>query len=488
VRRDLMGWFFGKRRLSPEALRDALIDAAEVSDDGELKKLIAKQRDDIRAHFPSWTTVPEPIRADAAQRKRYVEGLIAVANHFKTVLDDPSLIARMTGPPAANPLIRWEQRLRMADEAMIAGKYREAEAALLEQMAAVRGMTGTGPDKFLPLTLGHIAQCRFHLGRAGEAVPLFWEALEICERTGDLEGQIAYLSNLHEAQRWLGETAEAAALADRLAARCEQAGKGERAAWVRHRAQRVRDGEPLVRVVLEADGKSFELDDLSSPLPAGPFKFQFERNRMSLGAVTALVEEGGRLGSQGNNAGALGAFRAAAAMDPSDPRPHYFAGLALMGLGRYPEAVESYEQTERLAPGWYHCRAGRALALELAARQITHATFESVRALEDGGKPATERAALAELALRTAPELAILYLLKANALIDMKSIVAAATAARAGLSRDPDPDVRTRLLVALARVTRQPESRRLLEEAIALDGNRVAAAMARVILLSQPVN
>ena len=70
----------------------------------------------------------------------------------------------------------------------------------------------------------------------------------------------------------------------------------------------------------------------------------------------------------------------------------------------------------------------------------------------------------------------------------MKSIVAAATAARAGLSRDPDPDVRTRLLIALARVTRQPESRRLLEEAIALDGNRVAAAMARVILLSQPVN
>jgi hypothetical protein len=159
-----------------------------------------------------------------------------------------------------------------------------------------------------------------------------------------------------------------------------------------------------------------------------------------------------------------------------------------MGLRRYPEAVESYEQTERLAPGWYHCRADRALALELAARQITHATFESVRAIEDGGKPATEKAALADLALQTAPGLAILHLLKANALIDMKSIVAAAAAARAGLAREPDPDVRTRLLVALARVTRQPESRRLLEEAVALDGNRIAAAMARVILLSQPTN
>ena len=145
--------------------------------------------------------------------------------------------------------------------------------------------------------------------------------------------------------------------------------------------------------MLEADGKSFELDDLSSPLPAGPFKFQFERNRMALGAVTTLVEEGdAAAGEQRRRAGRVSRRR----RDRStDPRPHYFAGLALMGLGRYPEAVESYELTERLAPGWYHCRAGRALALELAARQITHATFESVRALEDGGKPATERAALA---------------------------------------------------------------------------------------------
>ena len=41
--------------MPPEALRDAFIDAAETGDDGQLKKLVAKQRDDIRAHFPSWT-------------------------------------------------------------------------------------------------------------------------------------------------------------------------------------------------------------------------------------------------------------------------------------------------------------------------------------------------------------------------------------------------------------------------------------------------
>jgi hypothetical protein len=91
-------------------------------------------------------------------------------------------------------------------------------------------------------------------------------------------------------------------------------------------------------------------------------------------------------------------------------------------------------------------------------------------------------------ALADAPDLPILYLLKANALIGMKSTTGADEAARAGLARDPDPDTRTRLLVALARVAKPPENRRLLEEAIALDGNRIAGAMARVILLGRGVN
>ena len=159
-----------------------------------------------------------------------------------------------------------------------------------------------------------------------------------------------------------------------------------------------------------------------------------------------------------------------------------------MGLRRYPDAVESYEATERLAPGWYHCRADRALALELASRRINHATFEAVRQIEDSAKTAAEKAALADLALVAAPDLPILHLLKANALIELKASAGAEEAARAGLARDPDPDVRTRLLVALARVAKAPENRRLLEEALALDGNRIAGAMARVMLLPKQVN
>jgi tetratricopeptide (TPR) repeat protein len=241
-------------------------------------------------------------------------------------------------------------------------------------------------------------------------------------------------------------------------------------------------------VVVEMGGKQIEIDELSAPLLDGRLSFHFVRNRMALGAVTALVEEGSRLGNSGDDASALGAFRAAAALDPSDPRPLYLSGLAQMCLCRYPDAIASYDATERLAPGWYHCRADRALALALASQRISHATFEAVRAIEDGGQPPTERAALADLALADAPDLPILYLLKANALIGMKCTAGAEEAARAGLARDPDPDVRTRLLVTLARVGKPPENQRLLEEAVALDGNRIAAAMARLILLAREVN
>ena len=284
----------------------------------------------------------------------------------------------------------------------------------------------------------------------------------------------------------MGQGEDSAKFAERLAAKCEEAGNAARAEWARRRARRVREGEPLNRVVAEVGDKQIELEELAAPMPNGRVRFHFERNRIGLGAVTALMDEGSRLGSVGDDAAALAAFRAAAAIDPSDPRPHYMSGLALLGLRRYSDAVESYDTTERLAPGWYHCRADRALASELAAERISHDAFEAVRRIEDGSRPAAEKVQLAVEAIAATPKLPILHLLRANALIELKSDAEAAEAAREGLVLDPDPDVRTRLLIALARVSKAPENRQLLEQAVALDGNRIASAMARVMLLPPP--
>jgi tetratricopeptide (TPR) repeat protein len=478
-----MGWFTRKRphALPPDELREALFQAVHMDDAGRLRELVDGHRDSIREHFPVWRKVPESVRTDPERVNAYGAGLIGVAQHCAQH-GDPSLIELLTGPAADNPVLRWQEAIVAAQEAMEAGQYAEAEAPLRDSLAAGRGLSGSGVDHYQPITLGLLGQCRFHQGDAAEAVALFGEALAICRRTADLEGEIAYLNSLHEAHRWLGNDKQAIDLARQLAEHCERAGDHARSDWARGRAARMAAGEPLVRVVVEIDGQTVELDELPAEPPAGRVQFQFERNRLSLGGVTALVDEGSRLGSAGDSERALAAFQAAARLDPSDPQPPYLAGLALLELGRYAEAVQSYDTTERLAPGWFHCRADRWLAAELAAGRVSTEAFQALRQIEDGGAPPDDKARLAAAAIAITPELPALYLLRAEALIKVGAAAAAEVVARAGLQRDPDADVRTRLLVTLAQVAAPAERRALLEQAVALDGNRTSAAMARLML------
>lgn len=59
----------------------------------------------------------------------------------------------------------------------------------------------------------------------------------------------------------------------------------------------------------------------------------------------------------------------------------------------------------------------------------------------------------------------------------------ARAALRAGLQADPDPDVRTRLLVELGTLTDDADERNgLYREAVTLNGNLLAAASAAVAL------
>lgn len=477
-----MGWFTRKRPepLPPEELRAALFEAVNAGRSKRLRELVETHRDAIGEQFPGWKKMPEALRGDPERMNHYATGLIGVARHFEED-GDPSLMARLKGPPADNPLLRWQAALRSCQELLEAGRHAQAETQLRESLASGRGLSGSGVDRYLPITIGLLGQCRFHQGDADEAVLLFEEALAICRRTEDAEGEIAYLSSLHEAQRWLGHDQEAIGLAGELAERCARAGDQARSGWARERIARMRAGEPLVRIVAQIDDQTLELDALPAKRPDGRVRFKFERNRISLGGVTTLVDEGSRLGSAGDSQRALAAFQAAAALDPWDPQPPYLAGLALTELGRYADAVQSYDVTERLAPGWFHCRADRWLAAELAAGRVSREAFEAVRAIEDGDAPPDDRARLAAAAIALAPELPVLYLLRAEALLNVGAPAAAGVVARDGLARNPDADVRTRLLVTLAQAAKPAERRALLEEAIALDGNKTAAAMARFL-------
>ena len=161
------------------------------------------------------------------------------------------------------------------------------------------------------------------------------------------------------------------------------------------------------------------------------------------------------------------------------------AGFTLLHLGRYAKAIEEYLATEELAPGWYHCRADLCVAEALLAGRIDRRAFEAWVALEDGGGAPSERLEIAGMAVDAFPDFAPFLLYYGKALAALEHGDQAADAFRRGLHAAPDAGTCTRLLVELAQYLEADERKQLLEAAVELDGDKVAAAMAGRQLLER---
>ena len=468
-----------------DRVRAELIDAASSGDHHRLAELCRTHQAAIRRHFPQWTRVPAEIRADPASVQRYAGTLISVAQLFAQQLGEPALLEALTGPPESNPVTRWQSALGQAQELMGQLRYGEARQILSQVLAEAGGLQGSAVDSFLPVTYGKLGECCFQLGEAAAALDPTTTALRLCEEQGDLAGVLAYQGNLFEIHRYLGQAEAAALAADGHAEALTAAGQAAQAAAWRKQAQLVRLGEPLNRVVVVLDGDEFELDDVPD-VSGRRVQFVFKRNRLTLEPSRSRTGDGERLGSQGRPAEAHQAFQEAARLDPFDPHPRYLSGLSLLHLGRYAEAVAEYEATERLAPGWFHCRTDLWLARELAQGTLDPELFGIVSQLEDAPMPPKDKVRMAEAALRAAPRLAPLHLFHGRGLEMLGAKDAAGTAYRNGLDCAAEPDIRTRLLVALGTASRSQQERTaaLREAAATADGNLVSAAMATIALRS----
>jgi tetratricopeptide (TPR) repeat protein len=360
-------------------------------------------------------------------------------------------------------------------------RYREAAGLLTDLLIDVRELRGSAVDAYLPVTYGYLGECYFQASQADRAVAPTAQALERASRCEDLEGVAAYLGNLYEIHRYLGQTSDAAQFAQRLAEVLARQGKAEEAERYARQAERVRAGEPLNRVVVDVDGQRFELAEVLRG-QAGNVRFFFERNRLTLRPCADRTQEGERSAGAGRFDEALALFREAAQADRFDPQSHYQAGLTLLYLQRYNEAVREYEATEERAPGWFHCRSDLWLARQMVLGQVDHETFVAWHALQDGPLQPETKVRLAERALARAPDLALLHHLHGRSLRERGLAVQAEAALRRGLALAEEPDVRTRLLVDLGTLVRPDEKRRLLEEALQINGNLVAAATAAVVL------
>ena len=478
-------------QLDPERLRDLLFDAAGRGEQARVVELCRAHREAILRHIRAWQKVPEHLRGDAAAVQRWGHGLISVAMAFDRELGDPSVVRLFQPPDEQNPLVKWDQKLASAKGLMDAHRYAEAKDLLNDLLIDVRGLVSLGSVSYHGLTHGHLGSCCFSSGDVAGARSHFERALALCEKQKDWEGVAVYLGLLYDVHRYQGEPAAAAASARRKAeihrAQGQAGEQAEDAADWERRAALAEAGEPLNRVVVRIDGREYELDDVPAGLESVEVQFGFVRNRPSLELCTALTREGSALGAEGKFYEAADAFRRAAKVDPVDPQPRYEEGNTLMYLERPAEAAECFAATDQLAPGWYNCRGDRWLAEQIAAGAVPHEMFVLLRAedMSPESAPFEERLTLADEAVRRYPRLAPLHLFRGRTLEALGREREAADAFRAGLDSDPEPDVRTRLCLALHAVEpSRDRQNRLLEQAAALaaSGNLMAASMAAVVL------
>jgi tetratricopeptide (TPR) repeat protein len=466
----------------PDELKQLLFQAIRSKDLRRLEKLCRANQGMIAEHFPRWQKVPDQMRGDRAALDGYMHALVTIAQCFAQRLGTAELMERLMGTEQTNPLARWQKSLQQAVKLIEELRFPEARDLLTNLLIDFRRSEGSGVDAYLPITLGRLGECYFQAGEAEKALPHLDQACRLCEENGDAEGVIAYLHNLYEVHRYLGQPEPAAVYNERLAAILEQQGRRTEAARARKQAQIVRAGEPLNRVIAVVNDTRCEIDDVEVGADQ-KVQFLFERNRVTLRPAETLTQRGEQLAGAGRYEEALGEFRAATQADPFDPHCRYLEGLTLLYLGRPVDAVESYQAAEERAPGWFHCRADLWLAQQMTLGTIDQPTFLALNVLEDGQASPKEKVRLAEEALARAPHLAALHLERGKNLVRLARSEEARTAFRQGLACASESDVRTRLLVELGvLVEEQGERVSLLREAATLKGNLVAAATATLAL------
>jgi tetratricopeptide (TPR) repeat protein len=461
-----------------DSLRDMLIAAVATRDMKLFETLATANRAAITANFPQWQRVPEAIRNNGGAMQRYANMLIATAELFRERFNDTALIARLTAPPeTADPIrAQWEQALAQADAVMQDLRFDEA----LETVPV------GGPVPYHAVTHGRLSHALFATGKVDAAAEEMRIAFELSQQTGDNAGIAAGLRGMYDIHRYMGKFSEAADFAVQLS---EQLAKMDATAdsqyWAKQ-AARVRAGEPLCRVIFFVEDKQYELDEVPK-ITEGGLRYAFVRNRPPLGLCEGLMHRGIQVGKQAKFEEALELFRQAAVADPYDPNPHYQAAVTLMHLERAPQAVDAYDTVEKLAPGWFHSRGERWIASEIAAGRLEHAIFFVLRTEEmpDPAMTWEQKLALVDQAILRAGELAPLLLYRARCLMRLGKLEEAVPVLRAGLEKAENADLRTRILVDLQMLTPDPdEKRRLLTQAIELNGNLAAAAVARVTLKS----
>ncbi len=471
----------GTKRLAEGELLQALLDARRQGNQRGFAKLCRNHVEVINAAIPRWQKPPAEVAAKPETLDEYIQTLGMVAQLLRDS-GHPQLWNTLVGNPDDNPITVWERKLKEATSLANETRFDEAAELLMNHLIDTRQLRGNAVDRLQALSQGSLGHIRFAAGKVDVAVGHYEQALRLCREQNDQEGIRVYLSNLHESHRYLGQAGIAADYAKELGEAWEGAGNDASAKRYSRLSQIVRNGEPALRVVANCDGKVLELDEVELQ-PTMKLEMHFWRNRPGLPGATKRIERGKVWAGKGQYDDALELFREAAKIDPFEPDAHYQAGMVLCEQRLYPQAVEEYERCETLAPGWYFCRSDLWVARQLALGAMPHEMFLGMRFLQDGPPDTKEKMNLANRMQSQAESISLFGLLYGNLLKEAGRTKDAVQLWRKALENAVEPDVRTRILVSLAPLEEDAERRRqLLQEAVELNGNLMAAAGAALSL------
>lgn len=378
--------------------------------------------------------------------------------------------------------VPFNDALAQVNALVPAGRYEEAAAAMLDFISATQLLNRKGLDPKRASAYGLAGIYLLNSGNAARAVEPLEKTVALCSALKDPSATSSYLHQLYLTYRYLGRASDAARCADRIAALCP--GTLDEQSW-KYRANLVRTGEPLVRILVVQNDRGYELPEVEAI--KGPVAFAYERNRPNLDLCRHHLGQGDQLALEGSYTQALDSYRRAAAIDPYDPDPHYKSGKTFLLLQQYADAIQSFESAITLAPGWMTADSELWIARELLAGRLSHEAFLVLWTVENSQLEPDQRLTLIDQILAQFPDLPHLYFHRGTTLADLHSDKEALAAFTAGLTKNPEPDIRSRLLNQRAIYTPPAGQRILFQEILNLpNANLLARATAQIMIYRTP--
>ncbi|GAA0531174.1 hypothetical protein GCM10011581_27960 [Saccharopolyspora subtropica] len=179
-------------------MRDQLFATYRRGDEPAFLRLCQQNADVVVRCFDEWAVVPEEIRHDQQAVGTWGRTLVAIAQVL-AALGHPGPMRRILPTGPENPLHRWADAYRRAQQRSELGEFAASSERLRALLADMAGASGSAVDDLRAKILGLLGTNDLKQGRLADAIRYTEQALRQCEANGDAEGVRIYTENLDAA-------------------------------------------------------------------------------------------------------------------------------------------------------------------------------------------------------------------------------------------------------------------------------------------------